>query len=413
MKGDGAMKRSAQIGVALTVLVAATALVASSAAPQEPARPQVKADDLYGVHAYAWHLFVNAMTPTNRAGAPLRFENWDEQCDIQPALCGLQAVAAARTQGGRKARIAHGSFLASHLARRLGLAIGAHNPAVGCGGMNVQGFPGIPATNVAAGAVFCEEVFVNPAESTFVTTNKLITVPAQKAYGNVTFPWDALEIKVDWVPMSSFTKPFKCPDPNVYTETIQFEGQQSQCYALVSIHISSKVLPDWLWATFEPNYAITNPNRCKPNLYSLCYDPWGTTSKQPYGPNQTPKQSAALAQLMCPTPSTCVINPVFKNYFLTGVQTQFVNVQGKPIPLGNSFTEFNAFVSPGQASCITCHNYAYAGTPVSSLGGPLPGWPPTGYACNQPNPKASCLPPSGDNWSSEDFSWLLGIMPQN
>jgi hypothetical protein len=122
------MKKSDRIGVALTVLVAATALVASSAAAQEPARPQVKVDDLYGVHAYAWHLFVDAMTPANRAGAPLRFENWDEQCDIQPALCGgQQAVAAARTQGGRKARIAHGSFLASHFARRLGLAIGVHN----------------------------------------------------------------------------------------------------------------------------------------------------------------------------------------------------------------------------------------------------------------------------------------------
>jgi len=104
------------------------------------------------------------------------------------------------------------------------------------------------------------------------------------------------------------------------------------------------------------------------------------------------------------------LNPAFNNYFLTGVQTQFVNAQGTPIPLGNSFTEYNAGVPPGKASCITCHNYAFAGT--TNVGFPLNGWPFTGYACNQPNAKVSCLPPSGQNWTSEDFSWLLGIMPQ-
>jgi hypothetical protein len=35
-------------------------------------------------------------------------------------------------------------------------------------------------------------------------------------------------------------------------------------------------LPGWLWATFEPNSSITNPNRCDPRLYDSCFDPWGT-----------------------------------------------------------------------------------------------------------------------------------------
>jgi len=399
------MKKSTRFGAALTVLVAATALVAPSAAQQLPTRP--KPSDLHFTFvAYAWGLFVQAMKPSGNTSAPLVFETWQEQCQLQPALCG-QGVAAAAPEGGGKVRRAHGSFLASRLGKDLGLTIGGHDPAVGCGQMNVGGFPGIPATNVAQGATFCEEVFTNPAESTFITNNKLITLAAQEAYGNVTFPWQAVEIKVDWVPMSSFVNPFSCPDKNVYTETIQFAGQQPQCYALVSVHISSKALPDWLWATFEPNYAKTNPNRCKPNLYNLCYDPWGTTSKQPYGPGANVKQSQGLKKLM----ALAKLNPAFNNYFLTGVQTQFVNAQGTPIPLGNSFTEYNAGVPPGKASCITCHNYAFAGT--TNVGFPLNGWPFTGYACNQPNAKVSCLPPSGQNWTSEDFSWLLGIMPSN
>ena len=412
------MKNSARFGAALMGLAAAIALVASPAAQQAPERPKA-ANDLNLATVFAWYLFTQAMKPSGNASAPLTFETWQEQCQLQPALCPSQTIAAAGAEGGRKARIAHSSVLADHLGKRLGLTVGSHDPNVPCGSMNITGFPptfGPPAnvnTKTVNGnpvAVFCEEVFVNPAESTFITNNKLITIPAQKAYGNVKFPWEAVEIKVDWVPMSSFKTPFKCPDPNVYTETIQFAGVPSQCYALVSVHISSKVLPDWLWATFEPRYLSTNPNRCNPKLYDECYDPWGTNSKQPYGPKQAPqvKQSPALAKMM----ADAKLNKVFNNYFLTGIQTQHVDASGKPIPLGNSFTEFNAGVGPGQASCITCHNYAYAGYPPNDIGGPLPNWPFTGYACNQPNAKASCLPPPGQNWTSEDFSWLLGIMPQ-
>ena len=128
-------------------------------------------------------------------------------------------------------------------------------------------------------------------------------------------------------------------DPNLYTQITTASARQ-----LVGLHISSKVLPDWVWATFEPASAITNPNRCDPNLYSTCFDPWGTTSSTPYGKGQTVPQKPELQQLM----TASEINPVFKNYYLTGAQTQFVD-GGKPIPLGSSFIEFNAGVPPGQA----------------------------------------------------------------
>jgi len=416
------MKNSTPIGRALTALVAMAAitLLVSPAVSQAPEKPKA-ADDVNGVIVYAWYLFAQAMAPSGNTSAPLTFETWQEQCEIQPALCPSQTIAAARVEGGRRVRIAHASVLADHLGKRLGLDVGAHDPNVPCGNMNLAGFPPLFTTppnvntkkkpNGEQFAVFCEEVFVNKAEADFVTNNKLLSIPDQQKYGNVTFPWDAVEIKVDWAPMSSFVNPFSCPNNSVYTETIQFAGMPSQCYALVSIHISSKILPDWLWATFEPRYPSTNPNRCNPRLYSECNDPWGTNSKLPYGPQKAPqvKQSAALAKAM----ADFKLNKVFNNYFLTGAQTQFVNAQGRHIQLGNSFTEFNAGVSPGQASCITCHNYAYAGTPAATIGGPLPNWPSTGYACNQQNPTASCMPPTGNNWTSEDFSWFLGFMPQN
>ena len=119
-------------------------------------------------------------------------------------------------------------------------------------------------------------------------------------------------------------------------------------------------------------------------------------------------QSPQLKQLM----ASANLAPAFNNYFLTGVQTQFVS-NGKAVPLGNSFTEFNAEVPPGQASCITCHKYAYFdGTQVSpenNFGGPPNGWPPVGYACNT-NQKGNCTPVT-PNSTSQDFSWMLGLMP--
>jgi hypothetical protein len=79
--------------------------------------------------------------------------------------------------------------------------------------------------------------------------------------------------------------------------------------------------------------------------------------------------------------------------------------------------EFNAQVPPGQASCITCHKYAYydgkqpaSGNPEDNFGGPPTGWASTGYACNTPNPTANCTPVVSPS-TSQDFSWMLGLMP--
>ena len=398
----------------------ASLIPTANAAPQAVQKPAV--GDPVSAAAFAWSLFVQAMTPSNGA---LTFEGWTEQtCLIQPGSCPNSATA----QTGGKSRLHH--FHRSPLRQKNATSkTKAIQAGVNCGPgapMNAPGpgttpvFNGFFPKNLSSNPCFFEEVFVNPAESTFITKNGLTTLIGQQAYGNqhsnaITFPWDAVEIKVDWVPASSFTNAtFKCPDPThqLYTENIN-----GTCYALVGIHISSKALPDWLWATFEPNNGITNPNRCNQARYNPCYDPFGTTSTQPYAPGQKPTQSQPLQQAM----KAAQLDPAFNNYFLTGVATQFVDNQKTAIPMGNSFVEFNAQVAPGQASCITCHRYAYFnGQPPSNgveqnFGGPLgapnfPNWPAIGNACYS-NPNGNCLPPSNTSgWTSQDFSWMLGLM---
>jgi len=401
-------KRTQLAALVVSLLSVCTCAAAAPAQKKTIAKPAV--GDSSGAAAYAWFLFTQAMTPSNGL---LTFETWTEQCQLNPTMAGCPPAS----KSGAHIRILHASALAKKIR---GLAVkptAISGNGTECNSMQttaLNGYP--PPSNVVSTAQFCEEVYVNPDEAAFVRQNGLQTLTGQQKYGSshgnaITFPWTAVEIKADWVPTSSFSNPtFNCPDTtnSLYTETIN-----GTCYALVGIHISSKVLPNWLWATFEPASTITNPNRCDPNLYDSCFDPWGTTSKTPYGKGTTVPQSPALRQLM----ASANLNKAFNNYYLTAVQTEFVDGSGKAIPLGNSFVEFNASVPPGQASCITCHRYAYYdGNPVppghveDNFGGPPGGWSAVGNACST-NPKATCTPPV-PNSISQDFSWMLGLMPQ-
>ncbi|MGH6836609.1 MAG: hypothetical protein ACREC9_13975 [Methylocella sp.] len=397
-----------------------TSLVAAAnAASQAGEAPAV--GDSVSTANFAWWLFVQVMKPDN--GSPL-FESWTEQtCLIQPGSC---PPAAAAGETARKLRHLHQSPLLRKNAgakTAAALAQGQCSPGAPMNAPSAETTPvfnGFFPANLSSNPCFYEEVYVNPAELKFLTKNGLTTLTGQQAYGNqhsnaITFPKEAVEVKVDWVPASSFTNAtFTCPDQThqLYTENIN-----GTCYALVGLHVTSKVLKDWVWATFEPNSAITNPNRCDPALYVACYDPWGTNSRQPYGPGQSVAQSPQLRERM----KSAKLDPAFNNYFLTGVQTQFVDRDGTALPLGSSFVEFNAQVAPGQASCITCHKYAYFNgqnsQPQQNFGGPLAppnfptNWPSIGFACYS-NPNENCLPPANTSgWTSQDFSWMLGLMP--
>jgi hypothetical protein len=377
-------------------------------------------DSLYGpsFSSLAWGLFMEAMTPAG--GDSLTFESWTEECELNPEMAGCPSessrAAAAKTAGSGKVRLLHAG--ATGHIRKI--------PGTDCGPMITTSLGGYRApSNLAKNAIFCEEVYVSPPEASFVKSAGLTTLLGQQAYGSehtrvINFPGtglnqlrpdlDSLEVKLDWVPASSFRNPtFACPDPSntLYTQTIN-----GKCYALVGVHITSKVMPTWLWATFEPDSKITNPNRCDARLYGACFDPWGTNSPEPYGKGKSVQQSEELRQAM----DAAQMHPAFRNYFLTGVQTKFVDYNGKPIQLGNSFVEFNQGVAPGKSSCITCHQYAHfdgkqtaKGAPENNFGKPPQGWPHIGYACNQ-HQDDNCFP--ADTTSTlQDFSWMLGKMP--
>ncbi|CAN7147234.1 hypothetical protein LJR230_000028 [Trinickia sp. LjRoot230] len=346
---------------------------------------------------FAWQLFVAANCASSKTTSPLMWETWAEQ------TCLLHGGKDCTNQEGRQ-RL-HASVLASK-ARDL--------PAL-CQPMTTAKtttdsalLPFVPK-NLSADPQFCEEVHVNQAEADFIMSPQgrnvkysLQTLPGQNDYiynnGPLSFPSSALEVKADWLPSNAIIPGFNCAEPvssGYYVEKIGDE-----CYALVGLHISSKLLPNWVWATFEPQSTSTNPNRCNDKLYSNCVDPWGSLVSPSNG--QRTGMTSQLRNLM----DAAALRRAFYNYRLVGVQTGYVNAQKQPVLLGNSFTEFNAQVPPQQASCMTCHSYASFTSNTQPIVenpnfGAFPGTPAVGI----PSPLAG--------WNKQDFSWLLGIMPPN
>jgi hypothetical protein len=135
-------------------------------------------------------------------------------------------------------------------------------------------------------------------------------------------------------------------------------------YCLAGLHISSKVLPNWFWATFEH---VSNTDRCG---VIDCRDKFG--ARPDHGPN-TNLTHEVLALF-----HKHKLLDVWKNYRLTGTQIDFIDSTGRPVLLGNSFLEKDIIAS---SSCITCH----ARSAISPDGSELPiGSCPTQPKCSAP-----------------------------
>ena len=328
----------------------------------------------------AWQLFVAATCPAN--GSQVVWENWIEQLNLYPAS-GQTGAKLNRRAGAKRL---HGSPLAHAIAANVRAQAVELAPSEECNAM--QG----PPSNVVKGATICEEARLNPSAQAFVTSNGYQVRPGQTKAAqqgtDIEFPAPGVELKADWIPGTDFNPPFTCNNPpqGVHVETIQ-----GKCYALAGIHISSKLLKNWLWATFEPQNLTTNINRC---VVLGCNDPWGST---PATSNGTfTQQTTALQSLM----KQANLAPEWSNYRLDGAQTDFGTVTS-PTLLGNSVIEGdNVGMDLKQASCITCHS-------VSSIKNDGTDGIVTLAAMPTPPVGPEFTPASG--WIARDFAWSLGL----
>ncbi|WP_245372353.1 hypothetical protein [Rhizobium leguminosarum] len=222
-----------------------------------------------------------------------------------------------------------------------------------------------------------EEVRRNQTTFDYIVCNQLFTKAGLRSFYNagrpISFPVGAVEVKANWVPADEV-------DSADYYVSEAADGKK---YALAAMHISSKVLPNWTWTTFEHQ---NNPGRCD---YTGCHDAYGAVVAdvdandaldQTY--SDCAKNDALKAMMR-----SAGLPPVWEHYCLKGSQTDFVSATGVPTHLGNSVTEAGF---ADTSSCITCHARAAVNakgiktTPAGFVDPPIPA------LC--PNPSGSCSP---------------------
>lgn len=327
----------------------------------------------------AWQLFV-AANCTGDSGK-LVWEEWVEQLALYPACPNCAEIASVRQSPKRL----HGSPLAAMLHGTANAAAPALAPNSECGTMNG------PPQNVIA-QVICEEARLNPEAAVFVTGNgyqiRAGQIAAAQNNTDIEFPAAAIEVKVDWIPASDFsqTTTFNCTNP---PKDLHVEMIDGTCYVLAGMHISSKLLKNWLWATFEPQSMLTNPLRCI--TFGNCNDPWGSNpAVSSGGAGGVTQLTQPLNELM----TAAKLSKEFFNYRLDGVQVDF-GTKDAPTLLGNSIIEGeNVGMQPGSPSCITCHSESS----IAKNGQDFPLRPMVGPQYHVP---AGSI--------ARDFVWSLGL----
>lgn len=308
--------------IAVTLALGIGAISANSVYAQSATDPAMNAPD-----QVAWQFFVQANS--RAGGSNSLFETWAGDTDT--------FTTNPQFPAGPTAPVLRRPIL----------------PQVALQGVQAAGglLPALPP-GISQGET--EETRRNKAAFDFIVLNNLYKVSGLKAaFGKtLSFPVDSIEVKANWVAVSdipAFTNNHvtAAQVPQLYHVNTAAGVQ----YALVAMHVISKAVPNWTWATFEHKF---NPSRCD---ILGCKDAFG--AQQALVPsNRTANQgypdcvkTPALAAML----KSANIDPVYENYCLKGSQADFVDNTGLDIRVGNSVTE-QGFVAT--ASCMTCHGRA-------------------------------------------------------
>ena len=196
------------------------------------------------------------------------------------------------------------------------------------------------------------ETRLNEPTYWFIRKHELYNIDGQEklftsGVTQIDFPQGAKEIKAQWRRLDHPDCPLDAT--KYHTATVDNNGSQ-EVWGLTSLHITTKDLPDWFWATFEH---VDNPKLCgvlsPPGIPNL---DWQTKSADSY--------SCPSNELDCnKAPDAAWIKGTkWEHYRLRGTQIDFVDANGEPTILANSQPE-----APFQetSSCITCHARATIG----------------------------------------------------
>jgi hypothetical protein len=157
------------------------------------------------------------------------------------------------------------------------------------------------------------------------------------------FPSAAIEVKAAWRVIEAGQDDSRYwTSYGIYTDS---HGKpQIAKIGLTGIHIISKMLPDWVWFTFEQ---VDNP--------TATFQYFEGQPGAALGPNQTLNPAAAAVNA---TFQAGLAGTKWQYYALMGWQYQFVDATGAPTLLANTQAET---YFQGSSSCMTCHSLTSIG----------------------------------------------------
>lgn len=218
----------------------------------------------------------------------------------------------------------------------------------------------------------------------------------------IRLPVESVSIKTNWL-SRTFAEQLGIPDEpphvkmNIRTPTelnpMDEFGQVVFApgeYWLMSVHISSKDIPKWTWATFEH---VGNPGRCDfigcndsfahtsadPRIQSdqhtnftaphivddgLCVPSWVFDLGKPYASGEATAEFAevlaayGIGTADASTQPPTAADPAWHSYRLKGSMTGYFDEIGHANVVGNSVTEGGFVATSG---CMTCHTRASIG----------------------------------------------------
>lgn len=141
--------------------------------------------------------------------------------------------------------------------------------------------------------------------------------------GSVDLPPETKEIKARWMEIKEEDKP--------RYHWVEFENDDGskQTWGLTALHISTKDLPNWFWATWE--HIDTSEDFVNDTVDAYA------CPEQPVGCARAPKELDGTK---------------WENYILRGTQVDFVDSRGNDTLLASAQIEKNV---EKVSSCITCH----------------------------------------------------------
>ncbi len=195
----------------------------------------------------------------------------------------------------------------------------------------------VPLADPIANARRLTEIHINRAAFEFIRNRELFNLEGQKraqADGSViSFPYGARQVKAKWRPITEQER------SRYHTMELTLADGTRRLYGLTGLHIASKDLPTWFWATFEHVDNPTLPDN----------EGWQLPSRDRFacgaGHSDCNRIPAGIG----------LEGTVWQHYRLRGTLTQYTDARGEPQRLANSELESGMQRS---ASCITCHSRA-------------------------------------------------------